>query len=210
MVALGSVLIPLMVASPLTAQQASKVSEEALSIGVQAYLYFYPLITMDVTRKQLTNVEPGQASIGGPMNMFNNIPAFPTAEMKVVVRPNFDTLYSSAWLDLTKEPMIVSVPDTGGRYYLIPMLDMWTDVFASPGWRTTGTKAGNFIVVPPGWLPDLKDRLIEKLKLPKDTQRIDAPTPYVWIIGRTKTDGPQDYDAVHKIQAGFKIMPLSR
>lgn len=98
-----------MVASPLTAQQASKVSEEALSIVVQAYLYFYPLITMDVTRKQLTNVEPGKASIGGPMNMFNNIPAFPTAEMKVVVRPNFDTLYSSAWLDLTKEPMIVSV-----------------------------------------------------------------------------------------------------
>jgi hypothetical protein len=79
----------------------------------------------------------------------------------VVVRPNFDTLYSVAWLDLTKEPVIVSVPETGGRYYLIPMLDMWTDVFASPGWRTTGTQAGNFIIVPPGWRPDLKDRLIE-------------------------------------------------
>ena len=70
------------------------------------------------------------------------------------------------------------------------MLDMWTDVFASPGWRTTGTQAGNFVVVPPGWRPDLRDRLIEEFKLPKDTQRIDAPTPYVWIIGRTKTDGP--------------------
>jgi len=184
--------------------------QEAYAIGVDAYIYFYSLITMDVTRKQLTNVEPGKASIGGPMNMFNNIGAFPTADMRVVVQPNFDTLYSSAWLDLTKEPVIVSVPDTGGRYYLIPMLDMWTDVFASPGWRTTGTQAGNFIIIPPGWRPDLKDRLIEEFKLPKDTQRIDAPTPYVWIIGRTKTDGPQDYDAVHKIQAGYKVTPLSR
>jgi hypothetical protein len=155
-------------------------------------------------------MEPGKGSIGGPMNMFNNIPAFPTADLRVIVRPNFDTLYSSAWLDLTKEPAIVSVPDTGGRYYLIPMLDMWTDVFASPGWRTLGTKAGNYIVVPAGWRPDLKERLIEEFKLPKDTQRINAPTPYVWIIGRTKTDGPQDYDAVHKIQAGYRVTPLSQ
>ena len=56
----------------------------------------------------------------------------------------------------------------------------------------------------------MKDQLIEKFKLPNETQRIDAPTPYVWIIGRTKTDGPQDYDAVHKIQAGYKITPLSQ
>ena len=129
--------------------------------------------------------------------------------MRAVVRPNFDTLYSSGWLDLTKEPVVVSVPDTGGRYYLLPMLDMWTDVFASPGWRTTGTGAGNFLIAPPGWRPDLHDKFIDEFKLPKDTQRIDAPTPYVWIIGRTKTDGPSDYDAVHKIQAGYKITPLS-
>jgi hypothetical protein len=129
--------------------------------------------------------------------------------MREVVRPNFDTLYSVAWLDLTKEPMMVSVPDTGGRYYLLPMLDMWTDVFASPGWRTTGTQAGNFLVLPPGWRPDLRDRFVDEFKLPKDTQRIEAPTPYVWIIGRTKTDGPPDYAAVHKIQADFKVTPLS-
>jgi hypothetical protein len=189
--------------------QSSITEQEVYAIGVDAYLYFYPLVTMDITRKQLSNVEPGKG-FGGPMNTFFNIAEYPTAEMRAVVRPNFDTLYSSSWLDLTKEPVIVSVPDTGGRYYLLPMLDMWTDVFASPGWRTTGTQVGQFIVVPPGWRPDLKDRLVEEFKLPKDTERIDAPTPYVWIIGRTKTDGPQDYGAVHKIQADYKITPLSQ
>jgi hypothetical protein len=174
--------------------------DEAHSIGVEAYLYFYSPITMDLTRKQLTNMEPSPTSLGGPMNRFANIPEFPSADMRVVVRPNFDTLYSSGWLDLTSEPMVVSAPDTGGRYYLLPMLDMWTDVFASPGWRTTGTEAGNFLVTPPGWTGAVPDGMT----------RIDAPTPYVWIIGRTKTDGPADYDAVHKIQAGYKITPLSQ
>jgi hypothetical protein len=192
------------------AAAAAVTEEEAHAIGVDAYLYFYSLITMDVTRKQLTNLEPKPGGIGGPMNSFANVGAFPAADMRVVVRPNFDTLYSSGWLDLTKEPMVVSVPDTGGRYYLLPMLDMWTDVFASPGWRTTGTKAGNFLVTPPGWRPDLREKFAEEFRLPDNTQRIDAPTPYVWIIGRTKTDGPDDYDAVHKIQAGYKITPLSQ
>ena len=77
---------------------------------------------------------------------------------------------------------------------------MWTDVFASPGWRTTGTQAGNFLVTPPGWTGTV----------PADFTRIDAPTPYVWIIGRTQTNGPADYDAVHKIQAGYKVTPLSQ
>jgi len=182
------------------AETAPITEEEAHAIGVDAYLYFYPLITMDLTRLQFTNAEPGKDPLKGPMNTFVNIPAYPSADMRVVVRPNFDTLYSSAWLDLTKEPVVVSVPDTGGRYYLLPMLDMWTDVFASPGWRTTGTQAGNFLLTPPGWTGTV----------PTDFTRIDAPTPYVWIIGRTRTDGPADYEAVHKIQAGYKIIPLSQ
>jgi hypothetical protein len=183
--------------------------QEAFAIGTDAYVYFYSLVTMDVTRKQLTNLEPGKVPGRGPMNMFNNVPTYPPADDKVVVRPNFDTLYSIAYLDMTKEPVVVSAPDTNGRYYLLPMLDMWSDVFASPGWRTTGTQAGNFLVTPPGWRPDLRERFIDEFKLPKDTQRIDAPTPIVWIIGRTKTDGPADYDAVRKIQAGFKVTLLS-
>ncbi len=173
--------------------------EEAHAIAVDAYIYFYPLLTMDVTRKQFTNIEPGKEFGKGPMNMFVSVPAYPPADFKGVVRSNFDTLYSVAWLDLTQEPLIVSAPDTAGRYYLLPMLDMWTDVFASPGWRTTGAKAGNFLVTPPGWSGSV----------PAGITRIEAPTPYVWIIGRTKTDGPADYSAVHKIQAGYKVTPLS-
>jgi hypothetical protein len=153
----------------------------------------------DGVRLQFTNVED-VGDFKGPMNVFVNVPAYPTAEMKTVVRPNFDTLYSSAWLDLTKEPMLVSVPDTDGRYYLLPMLDMWTDVFASPGWRTTGTGAQTFLVTPPGWTGTVPDGVAQ----------INASTPYVWIIGRIKTDGPADYDAVHKIQAGLKLRPLSQ
>src|SRR6478736_7146952 len=181
-----------------TAEAAIITEEEAHAIGVDAYLYFYSLVTMDVTRKQLTNQEPTPGGIGGPMNSFANVGAFPSADMKVVVRPNFDTLYSSAWLDLTKEPMIVSVPDTGGRYYLLPVLDMWTDVFAAPGKRTSGTGAADFAIVPPGWRGALPAEIIE------------APTPAVWIIARTHTNGPADYDAVHAIQDAFAITPLSR
>jgi hypothetical protein len=185
-------------AAPVSAQSAIT-EQEAHAIGVDAYLYFYPLITMELTRKQSTNIEPGREVGKGPMNAFTNVSAYPPADYRTVVRVNFDTLYSVAWLDVTKEPIIVSAPDTDGRYYLLPMLDMWTDVFASPGWRTTGTQASNFLVTPPGWSGTV----------PAGMSQISAPTPIVWIIGRTRTDGPSDYDAVRKIQAGYKITPLS-
>ncbi len=174
--------------------------DQASAIGIDAYIYFYPLVTMEVTRKHFTNIEPGKEFGKGPMNTFVSVPAYPPADFKGVVRSNFDTLYSIAWLDLTKEPLVVSAPDTAGRYYLLPMLDMWTDVFSSPGWRTTGTEAANFLVAPPGWSG----------RVPEGFTIVAAPTPFVWIIGRTKTDGPADYDAVHKIQAGYKVTPLSR
>ena len=98
---------------------------EALqSIVQEAYIYLYPLILMDLTRKQLINIDPKVSQFGGPANAFTHIRAFPTAEMRAVVRPNFDTLYSSAWLDLTDGPVVVSTSDTGGRYFLLPMLDV--------------------------------------------------------------------------------------
>jgi hypothetical protein len=185
---------------PAHAQMVPKVSaQEAHDIAVDSYIYLYPLLSMDITRLQSTNIEANKEFGKGPMNTFVNVPAYPPADLKVVVRINFDTLYSIAWLDLTKGPLVVSAPDTDGRYYLLPMLDMFTDVFASPGWRTTGTQAGNFLVTPPGWVGTA----------PAGITPIAAPTPYVMIIGRTRTDGPQDYDAVHKIQAGYKVTPLS-
>jgi hypothetical protein len=182
---------------PQIAQAQSAITEQdAHAIAVDAYIYFYPLMSMDLSRKQFTN---GTDDFKGPMNTFVNVPAYPPADFKGVVRSNFDTLYSASWLDMTKEPVVISAPDTDGRYYLLPMLDMWTDVFASPGWRTTGTKAGNFLVTPPGW----------NGTVPEGMTRISATTPYVWLIGRTKTDGPPDYDAVRKIQAGYKVTLLS-
>jgi len=129
--------------------RAALSEQEAGEIGINAYLYFYPLVTMDVTRRQMTNMESGKKPGYGPMNGFAHVREYPSADMKVVVRPNFDTLYSSAWLDLVKEPIILSVPDTDGRYYLMPLLDMWTDAFAVPGKRTTVTQTGDYAVVPP-------------------------------------------------------------
>jgi len=186
---------------PLVSQAQTKITtEQAHAIGVDAYVYFYPLLTMDITRKQFTNIEPGKEFGKGPMNMFVSVPEYPPANFKGVVRANFDTLYSVAWLDLTKEPLVIAAPDTAGRFYLLPMLDMWSDVFASPGWRTTGTEAAQFLVTPPGWSGTV----------PAGLNHLPAPTPFVWVIGRTKTDGAADYAAVHKIQAGYTVTPLSR
>src|SRR5438105_6449396 len=161
--------------APAALAQGAITEQEAHAIAVDAYVYFYSIMSMDVSRKQFTN---GIGDFKGPMNTFVNVAEYPPADFKGVVRSNFDTLYSASWLDMTKEPVVISAPDTNGRYYLLPMLDMWTDVFASPGWRTTGTKAGTFLVTPAGWRPDLRDRFADEFKLTKDTPRIEAPTPY--------------------------------
>jgi hypothetical protein len=170
------------------------------AIAEEVYLYLFPLVLMDVTRRVSCNLPAGARPGFGPMNQFSHMRAFPPGDFKEVVRPNFDTLYSIAWLDLRSEPAIVSVPDTGGRYYMLPMLDMWTDVFNVVGSRTTGTGEGHYAITGPGW----------DGKLPAGVERIEAPTDFVWIIGRTQTNGVSDYEAVHEIQDGFVVTPMSR
>ena len=173
---------------------------QAKEIAIEAYLYTYPLVSMDVTRRLMSNVPPGVKPGMGPAGAFNHMRTYPPVEFREVVRPNFDTLYSVAWLDMTKEPIIVSVPDSGGRYYVLPFYDMWTDVYAVPGKRTSGTAAATYAIVPPGWTGTL----------PAGVERIDSPTPYNWVIGRTQTNGPADYAAVNTFQDGFKMTPLSQ
>jgi hypothetical protein len=180
------------------AAEAAAREKQALEAGAEAVAYGLPLVIMDLTRAKTTNVAKPEG-FAAPVNQFVHVREFPDASFKDVVRANVDTLYSSAFLDLSKEPIVLSAPDTKGRYYLMPMLDAWTNIFASPGKRTTGTRAGHFAITGPGWTG----------VLPKGVQELKSPTAMVWIIGRTQTNGPKDYKAVHAIQDGFKLAPLS-
>ncbi|WGR73840.1 MULTISPECIES: DUF1254 domain-containing protein [unclassified Bradyrhizobium] len=173
--------------------------QKVVDMVTEAVIYGLPLVMMDLTRRRMTNVARPNA-MAAPVNQFAHAPIFPPATFKNVVRANVDTLYSSAFLDLSSEPLVLSVPESGGRYYLLPMLDAWTNVFASPGSRTTGTRAGNFVITGPDWSG----------KLPGGMEQIKSPTNMVWILGRTQTNGPADYSAVHAIQAGYTLTPLSK
>lgn len=172
--------------------------DDARAIATEGYLFGFPLVLMDATRQKMTAVASASQA-GAPLNQFCHLSEFPDASFVDVVSPNADTLYSTAWLDLAKEPIVLSVPDTNGRYYLMPMLDAWTNVFASPGKRTTGTTKADFAICGPDW----------KGSVPKGVNELRAPTQMVWIIGRTQTNGKKDYDAVHGLQAQYKLTPLS-
>src|SRR5262245_44210380 len=174
--------------------------EEALAIGEEAYVFGYPLVLMDVTRSVMTAVPKVEGDRHkAPINQFVHLEKFPDPTFTDVVSPNADTLYSTAWMDLTTEPIILSVPAMGNRYYLMQMLDAWTNEFAAPGTRTTGGDKGDFAIVGPGW----------KGKLPEGLQRMNSPTNMVWLLGRTQTNGKDDYAAVHAVQNQYRLTPLS-
>lgn len=165
---------------------------------MNAYIYGFPLVLMDVTKNVLTNT-PSLTETKAPVNQFLYKKTFPDPTFTEIVSPNADTLYSQAWLDVSKEPMILTIPEMGDRYYLFPLLDEWTNVFFSPGTRTTGSGKGNYAILSPNW----------KGVLPDDVQGVKSPTDIVWIIGRIQTNGPSDYTTVNKLQEQFKLTPLS-
>jgi hypothetical protein len=184
---------------PVARAQTPLSEAEAFQIGTEAYVYGYPLVTVEMTRRVSTNTAKPQGT-HAPMGQFASLRSYPTAAFKDVTAPNADTLYSSAFLDVSREPYVLSIPDAQGRYYLMPMLDGWTDVFQVPGKRTTGTKAQQYAITGPNW----------KGKLPKGATEYKSPTGLVWIIGRTYCTGTKkDYQEVHAFQDKLSLVPLS-
>ncbi len=172
---------------------------EAADIATDAYLYAYPLVTMEYTRRGLTNVAAPDGT-KAPMGQFVRFRQYPDASFHTVTAPNADTLYTQGWFDVSKEPWVISVPDMGDRYFLLPMLDGWTNVFASPGTRTTGVRAQTFAITGPGW----------QGTLPTGVREYKSSTAMVWLLGRIYCTGtPQDYDAVHALQDQITAVPLS-
>lgn len=181
-----------------SASEAMITEQLTSDIASEAYIYGFPLVLMDVTRRVSTNVSrPGENA--APINQLGHKRSFPDDTFTTVVTPNADTLYSFAFLDLAKGPIVLSLPEMGDRYYLMQMLDAWTNVFAAPGTRTTGNGKGDFALAGPGW----------NGKLPEGVKELRSPTNLVWMIGRTQTNGEKDYTAVRAIQDKYKLTPLS-
>ena len=172
-----------------TSTQAQNVSDqEAYEIVTDAYVYAYPLLLMDVFMRQGTNyAEPTGMVTQAPYNQFSHARAFPPADFKAVVRPNVDTLYSSANLDLGPEPVVLSVPATD-RYFMLPLLSLWTDVFAAPGSRTTGRNtAREFLVVGPAGRDKLRLGWKSSVVRPASWELAGARKPTAPPITRTST-----------------------
>ncbi|QTB99496.1 DUF1254 domain-containing protein [Alcaligenes sp. SORT26] len=170
-----------------------------LGLGIEAYIFAYPLVTMELTRRIMTNVAQ-LGGVRGPMGQIIKARSYPDASFRDVTAPNADTLYTNAFFDVGDEPWILSIPDMQDRYALMPLLDGWTTVFQVPGKRTTGTGPQTYAITGPGW----------KGTLPAGVTEYKSATSIVWMLGRIYCTGtPEDYAAVHKLQDEFKLVPLS-
>src|SRR5215813_7226493 len=168
-------------------------------LATDAYIYGYPLVTVEMTRRVATNV-PKLEATRGPMGQLIKFREYPNASYRDVTAPNADTLYTSAFFDVGNEPWVLSIPDMKDRYFLFPMLDGWTTVFQVPGKRTTGTGAQTYAITRTDWSGTL----------PAGVKQLKSPTNIVWLLGRIYCTGtPEDYAAVHKLQDECKLVPLS-
>lgn len=196
--------IAVIAAGQVSAQQAAsnavspaQQGEEDLGfvLGAQAFIYSYPLAITAATAEVSTAAEKPQPNGRAPFNMFGHAAKLMTAADKDVVSPNGDTVYSSAFVDLKQGAALITVPDVGNRYYSMMLEDAYTNVFGYVGSRATGSRAGKYLIVGPGW----------KGKTPAGAKRIVSPTPLLWIIGRTLVDGEKDLPNVAAIQQKYQL-----
>jgi hypothetical protein len=178
--------------------QPGQRDDKVAAIAADAFVFGYPLVLLDLTREVYRNT-PGPDGNGQRVNELVHRRAFPDASFTAVVSPNADTLYSTAFLDLGPEPLVLVAPESKGRYYLLPIMSAWTDVFAAPGTRTTGEEALVCAITGPKW----------RGQLPEGMPSVECPTDLGWIIGRTQTNGAGDYPAVHRFQDQLQLVPLS-
>ncbi len=172
---------------------------EDFGTAVDAYTYGYPMVTLEMTRRRLTNVTKADET-RAPMGQIVKMRSYPDASYRDITGPNADTLYTTAFFDVGDEPWVLSAPDMKGRYFMLPFLDGWTSVFAVPGSRTTGTQAQTFLITGPGWSGTV----------PAGMTQLESKTSLVWLIGRIYCTGtPEDYAEVHALQDQFKLQPLS-
>ena len=164
-----------------------------------SYVFGYPLVLMDISREAATGNAPGQA----PLNTLRHAQSLPPVGASSPPEPNLDTLGSSGWLDVSREPVLVALPDSHGRYMDARALDMWTNVLWSTATkgneRVSGLKGQTIAFVPAGW----------KGTLPARAKRVDVSTRYVWFLARIETRGGGDLAAVRRLQRGIRVAPLS-
>ena len=187
--------LPFMVAA---AEPRPPGAMEAIHIATEAYIYGYPLVTFDMARKQQTNVPTPDAE-HAPMGQMIKMRTYPAVDNHCCAAPNADALYTEVWLDVSKEPWVLGIPDLGNRYYIVPMLDGWSEVIKVASTYTTGGKPQTYAITGPGW----------KGTLPQGVTQVKSPTGIVWVLGRIYSTGtPDDYKAVHTLQDKFTVVPL--
>jgi hypothetical protein len=198
-IALGALVLAIVVALAIVKRTPALHQDEAIAIAVDAYIYGYPLVTFDMARRQQTNVATADAE-HAPVGQMIKMRSYPAVDNHCCAAPNADTLYTIAWLDVGKEPWVFGIPDMGERYYMMPMLDGFSEVFHAPSTLTTGNKAQTYAIVGPGWAGTL----------PAGVTRVDSATAMVWVLGRIYSTGtPEDYKAAHALQDQYTVMPLS-